>query len=213
MGLLDLFYDLWQFDSRFFQKYGTVCGVDEVGRGPLAGPLVAAAVLWEKPPTPLCPVNDSKKLSFRKRLSLYRQIMQTASAYGIGIVSPQEIAFFSMHQATFVAMRRALENLRICPKIVLVDGKWEIPGNFSFEQRALIKGDARSAAIASASIIAKVIRDELMIALDRIYPGYGFAVHKGYATNKHLLALRELGPCEAHRPSFKRIRIANATEG
>ncbi len=209
MCFLDISSSLWQFDLKYFRKYGAVCGVDEVGRGPLAGPLVAAAVLWEGPPNPSCPVNDSKALSFRSRLPLYRQIMQAASACGIGIATPGEIALYSTHGATFLAMRRALESLGICPIIVLVDGKWEIPGDFSFKQKAIIKGDAMSASVASASIIAKVIRDELMIALDRIYPGYGFAVHKGYATKRHLLALQELGPCRAHRPSFRHIRDAD----
>ncbi len=202
MGFLDS--PLWQFDRPLIQEYQLVAGVDEAGRGPLAGPLVAAAVIWQSPPDCECPVNDSKKLSAREREALYRIIVRDAVAWGLGIVTVREINHRSMHQATFLAMQRALRALSVLPRLVLVDGPWLVP-RLSLCQRAIVAGDGRSACIASASILAKVSRDRMMKALDRKHPGYGFIRHKGYATPEHLAALKRLGPCGAHRINFHRV--------
>lgn len=201
MGFLDS--PLWQFDRPLIQEYQLVAGVDEAGRGPLAGPLVAAAVIWQAPPDCECPVNDSKKLSAREREALYAIIVRDA-AWGVGIVTVREINCRSMHQATFLAMQRALRALAISPRLVLVDGLWTVP-RIPLCQRAIVAGDGQSACIASASILAKVTRDRMMKALDRRHPGYGFARHKGYATPEHLAALERLGPCRAHRINFRRV--------
>jgi len=203
VGFLDS--PLWQFDRPLVKEYQLVAGVDEAGRGPLAGPLVAAAVIWQKPPDCECLVNDSKKLSAREREALYRIIVRDATAWGVGIVTVREINRRSMHQATFLAMQRAVRALSISPRLVLVDGPWTVP-RLPFCQRAIVAGDGHSACIASASILAKVTRDRMMKALDRKHPGYGFARHKGYATPEHLAALQWLGPCVAHRINFRRVR-------
>jgi ribonuclease HII len=203
VGFLDS--PLWQFDRPLIQQYQLVAGVDEAGRGPLAGPLVAAAVIWRALPECECPVNDSKKLSAREREALYAIIVRDAAAWGVGIVTVKEINRRSMHQATFLAMQRALRALSLSPRLVLVDGLWTVP-RIPLSQRAIVAGDGQSACIASASILAKVTRDRMMKDLDRRYPGYGFARHKGYATPEHLAALIRLGPCVAHRINFRRVR-------
>lgn len=203
MGFLDS--PLWQFDRPLISEYRFVAGVDEAGRGPLAGPLVAAAVIWQQPPDCECAVNDSKKLSARERDALFTIIVGEAAAWGVGVVTVAEINRRSMHQATFLAMQRAVRALAVLPRLVLVDGPWTVP-RIPGAQRTLVAGDGRSACIASASILAKVTRDRMMKALDRRYPGYGFAQHKGYATPQHLAALERLGPCPAHRINFRRVR-------
>ena len=185
----------------------TLMGVDEVGRGPLAGSVVAAAVILPNPlPAHLQQLNDSKKLTETKRNALFEPIRETALAYGIGEVGPAEIDRINIFQATFEAMRRAISNatqhLAIATDIILVDGKYTIPG-VDTTQAALIKGDGRSYAIAAASILAKVTRDRQMCEADAEFPHYGFARHKGYGTLAHRRALTEHGPCILHRRSFR----------
>ena len=176
-----------------------ICGIDEVGRGPFAGPVVAGAVILPKD-DPILYLNDSKKLSEKKREALYDEIMERAVATGIGVVSPARIDEINILQATYEAMRMAIGNLKVQPDLLLNDAvtipEVEIP------QVSIIKGDAKSASIAAASIIAKVTRDRLMVSYDEIYPGYGFAKNKGYGSKEHIEALKLLGPCEIHRRSF-----------
>ncbi len=183
--------------------YSTVIGVDEVGRGPLAGPVVAAAVvLGEGLPDG---VDDSKKLTDFKRRQLAHQIVRSVKAFGIARVEASRIDEINILAATFEAMRAAIlqveKRLGRKADLLLVDGKLKLP-HYLGEQRALVGGDHRSLAIASASILAKVSRDCRMIALDKRYPGYGFAQHKGYGTLQHRIALEKLGPCPEHRKSF-----------
>ena len=177
-----------------------IAGVDEVGRGPLAGPVFAAAVIL--PPGVRLPgLNDSKRLSSEQREALCPLIRARALGVAVGRAEVEEIDAINIRQASFRAMRRALEGLPVTPDVVLVDG-FPIPG-LSLAQRAIVKGDRLSASIAAASIIAKVARDAVMVQYDRQFPGYGFAEHKGYATASHLEALRRLGPCPIHRRSFR----------
>jgi len=177
-----------------------VAGVDEAGRGPLAGPVVAAAVVLPRDCV-IAGLNDSKKLSPKKREELYRVILDTAVAVGIGSSSEKLIDEVNILNATHRAMRDAVADLGRVPDHVLVDGT-SIP-ELSIPQTAINRGDERSAPIAAASIIAKVTRDRLLVKYDEQYPGYGFARHKGYGTSEHLAALRRLGPCEIHRRSFR----------
>ncbi|MFA5974551.1 MAG: ribonuclease HII [Elusimicrobiota bacterium] len=194
---------LFKFDRPYLQRYGLIAGVDEAGRGPLAGPVVAAAVIL--PPNSRIPyLNDSKQLTAEKRLTLYQQIHQSAQAIGVGIVEHDEIDRLNIYHASFAAMRQALDRLTVRPRHVLVDG-YRIPRGPE-SQTGVIGGDAKSACIAAASIIAKVTRDRLMKALDRHYPGYGFKQHKGYGTPAHLDSLRALGPCPIHRRTFAPVR-------
>lgn len=187
--------------ERQYQDYGLLCGVDEAGRGPLAGPVVAGAVILPKD-CEILYLNDSKKLSEKKRELLYDEIMEKAVATGIGMVGPQRIDEINILQATYEAMRMAVENLGVLPDLLLNDAV-TIPG-LSLPQTPIIKGDAKSVSIAAASILAKVTRDRLMIQYEEEFPGYGFASHKGYGSAKHIAALRELGPCVIHRKSFIR---------
>ncbi len=176
-----------------------ICGIDEVGRGPLAGPVVAGAVILPKD-CGLLYLNDSKKLSEKKREELYEQIMENAVSVGLGFVSPERIDEVNILNATYEAMREAIGKLSPAPQLLLNDAV-TIPG-VEIPQVPIIKGDAKSASIAAASIIAKVTRDRLMVEMDAVYPGYGFAAHKGYGTAAHIAALKELGPCPIHRRSF-----------
>ncbi len=176
-----------------------ICGIDEVGRGPLAGPVVAGAVILPKD-CDLLYLNDSKKLSEKKREELYSQIMEKAVSVGLGFVSPERIDEVNILNATYEAMREAIGKLSCVPQLLLNDAV-TIPG-VSIPQVPIIKGDAKSASIAAASIVAKVTRDRLMVEMDEIYPGYGFAKHKGYGTAAHIAALKELGPSPIHRRSF-----------
>jgi ribonuclease HII len=189
------------FDSPYLQRFGAVCGVDEAGRGPMAGPLVAGAVVFTSC-FPELGVNDSKVLSSIRRDRLYEEIIACAQAWGVGIVKVSEMSFRNMHQATLLAMRRAIHALVFAPPVVLLDGQWILSGRQPFHQEAIINGDAKSAAIAAGSILAKVTRDRLMEELDRAYPNYGFARHKGYCTVEHMQALARLGPCLEHRRRF-----------
>jgi ribonuclease HII len=190
---------LFRFDFPFWQKYGLIAGVDEAGRGPLAGPVVAAAVIL-----PSCHVPDladSKVLNAARRVEVYRLIQRYAYAIGVGVVPHDEIDRINILQATFQAMRLALAQLIVQPRHVLVDGY--AMSRCPYPQTGLIDGDAKSACIAAASIVAKVTRDSIMEALDKDYPGYNFKQHKGYGTPDHLEVLNLLGPSPIHRRSFK----------
>ena len=185
--------------ERQYGECGVICGIDEAGRGPLAGPVVAAAVILDIN-CPILYVNDSKKLSEKKREELYDEIMERAVATGIGVVSPARIDEINILQATYEAMRMAIGNLKVQPDLLLNDAvtipEVEIP------QVPIIKGDAKSVSIAAASIIAKVTRDRLMVEYDKVLPGYDFASNKGYGTKKHIEGLKELGPSPIHRRTF-----------
>jgi ribonuclease HII len=180
-----------------------VAGIDEVGRGPLAGPVVAAAVILD-PAAPIDGLQDSKLLTPRRRVRLARQIRRHALAWAVGRVGPERIDTINVLQATWQAMRQALDGLGVDPGLVLVDGRLRIPG-VRWPQRAIVGGDRRCASIAAASIVAKVVRDAFMARADRRYPEYGFRAHKGYATRTHLAVLAQLGPCPLHRRSFRGV--------
>ena len=177
-----------------------MCGVDEAGRGPLAGPVTAAAVILP-PDADIAGLNDSKKLTPAKRDQLYEDITHTALAYCVASAAVEEIEAVNILQATFLAMRRAVEGLTVRADLLLIDGNQTPPG-LSIPVRTIVKGDGRSAAVAAASILAKVTRDRYMMEQDRLYPGYGFAQHKGYGTKAHYEALREQGLTPIHRRSF-----------
>ncbi len=177
-----------------------ICGIDEVGRGPLAGPVYAAAVILPKDAQILY-INDSKKLSEKRREELYSEIMDKAIAVGIGYSTHERIDEINILQATYEAMDKAVANLSVQPELLLVDAV-HIPQLERFKQESIIKGDAKSVSIAAASIIAKVTRDHLMAEYDEKYPGYGFASNKGYGSQDHIEALKKLGPCPIHRRSF-----------
>lgn len=182
-----------------YQSYGQICGIDEVGRGPLAGPVVAGAVILPKDCTILY-INDSKKLSAKKREELYLEIMEKAVATGIGVIGPARIDEINILQATYEAMRMAVSKLEVTPDLLLNDAV-TIP-QVTIQQVPIIKGDAKSMSIAAASIIAKVTRDHMMEEYDQILPGYGFASNKGYGAEVHIKALKELGPTPIHRTTF-----------
>ncbi len=193
--------ELWKFEHIAYDDgFSFVCGVDEAGRGPLAGPVCAAAVILP-PDLDIEGLNDSKKLTDKRRRALYDVITEQALAYGIAFASEQEIDGINILQATFLAMRRAVEQLRLRPALALVDGNRE-PDFGSIPVRTIVKGDSLSANIAAASILAKVTRDRFMEEQDAVYPQYGFALHKGYGTQAHYAALREYGPCPIHRRTF-----------
>lgn len=184
-----------------------VCGIDEAGRGPWAGPVVAAAVILNQDTIPNG-LNDSKKLSEAKRETLFDHVMNTADV-GIGMASPDEIDEINILNATYLAMCRAVENLVAPPAFALVDGN-RLPTGLPCTARPIIKGDSLSLSIAAASIIAKVTRDRFMADLDQQFPGYGFKQHKGYGVPAHKAALQQLGPCSAHRKSFKPVAMLKA---
>ncbi|MGN0484545.1 MAG: ribonuclease HII [Lachnospiraceae bacterium] len=185
--------------ERKYASYGNICGIDEAGRGPLAGPVVAGAVILPKD-CKILYINDSKKLTEKKREELFDVIQKEAIAVGVGIVGPERIDEINILQATYEAMRAAIQNLSVQPDILLNDAvtipQVEIP------QIPIIKGDAKSISIGAASIIAKVTRDRMMLEYDKLYPQYGFAKHKGYGAKAHTDAIREYGPCPIHRRSF-----------
>ena len=192
--------DLWRYEREAFAEgFAVVCGVDEAGRGPLAGPVCAAAVILPRE-TVIEGLNDSKKLTDQKRRALYDVITERAVAYGIAFASEQEIDEINILQATFLAMERAMQKLTVRPQLALIDGNRA--KDFGLPVRTIVHGDSLSASIAAASILAKVTRDRLMEELDGEYPRYGFAVHKGYGTKRHYEALREFGPCPIHRRTF-----------
>lgn len=191
---------MWEIEDQFRDRgYRVICGVDEAGRGPLAGPVCAAAVILPEH-LEIPGLNDSKKLTDKKRRELFPIIKEQAIAYGIGLASHQEIDEINILQATYLAMERALEQLRVKPELALIDGNRA--KDFGIPVETVVKGDSLSASIAAASILAKVTRDDLMLELAREYPGYGFEVHKGYGTKAHYEALREKGPCAIHRMTF-----------
>lgn len=185
--------------EEIYAQYEYICGIDEVGRGPLAGPVVAAAVILPKD-CEILYLNDSKKLSAKKREELYEEIQEKAVAIGIGMVGPGRIDEINILQATYEAMRQAVGELAVQPQILLNDAV-TIPG-IAIPQVSIIKGDAKSVSIAAASVIAKVTRDRLMEEYERVFPGYGFADNKGYGSAAHIAALKELGPTLIHRRSF-----------
>ncbi|SET57696.1 RNase HII [[Clostridium] polysaccharolyticum] len=187
-----------QFEETY-KESPYICGIDEVGRGPLCGPVVACAVILPKDARILY-LNDSKQLSEKKREALYDEIMEKAAAVGIGVVSPEDIDELNILQATFKAMRIAIESLEVKPTLLLNDAV-TIPG-VNIKQVNIIKGDAKSISIAAASIVAKVTRDRMMVEYDKIFPQYGFARNKGYGTKEHIEALRKYGSCPIHRKTF-----------
>ncbi len=192
--------DMWSIEHSFMQKgYNVICGVDEAGRGPLAGPVCAAAVIL--PPDLVIPgLDDSKKLSDKKRRELYPIIKEQALAYGIAFADHTEIDQINILQATFLAMERAMNQLSVKPELALIDGNRA--KDFGIPVETVIHGDSLSASIAAASVLAKVTRDDVMLVLSEQYPQYGFEVHKGYGTKAHYEALAQHGPCPIHRMTF-----------
>lgn len=191
-------YQLQQYE-RDYEKEGLICGIDEVGRGPLAGPVVAGAVILPKN-CEILYLNDSKQLSAEKREQLYDVILEHAVAVGIGIVSPQRIDEINILQATYEAMRQVIEKLNPQPAVLLNDAV-RIP-QVAIQQVPIIKGDAKSVSIAAASIVAKVTRDRMMEQYEEVFPGYGFARNKGYGSKEHIETLQTMGPTAIHRRSF-----------
>ena len=194
--------DLWEIERGLIARgIAPICGVDEAGRGPLAGPVCAAAVIL--PPELEIPgLNDSKKLTDKKRRALYDIIVAEAVSYGIAMASEQEIDEINILQATFNAMERAMNQLTVHPALALIDGNRERP--FPVPVQTVVHGDSLSANIAAASILAKVTRDRYMEEMAERYPQYGFEIHKGYGTKAHYAALTEHGPCPIHRRTFLR---------
>lgn len=192
--------DLWEIEREILQsRLSTICGVDEAGRGPLAGPVCAAAVILPHG-IEIKGLNDSKKLSEKKREMLYDIIIENALCFGIAFASVEEIEEYNILNATYIAMNRAISQLKIAPDLALIDGN-QTKG-IEFDCQSIVGGDAKCASIAAASILAKVTRDRLMCEYDKDYPQYGFSGHKGYGTKEHYDALREFGPCQLHRMSF-----------
>ena len=192
--------DMWEIEHSYLNNgIKLICGVDEAGRGPLAGPVCAAAVIL--PPDIEIPgLNDSKKLSDKKRRELFPVIMEKAVAYGIGIADHQEIDEINILQATFLAMERAIVQLTVKPELALIDGNRA--KDFGIPVRTVVHGDSLSASIAAASVLAKVTRDDMMLQMAQAYPCYGFEIHKGYGTKAHYQALTELGMSPIHRKTF-----------
>lgn len=192
--------NLWEIEDSHFEKgIKVICGVDEAGRGPLAGPVCAAAVILP-PHSVIDGLNDSKKLTDKRRRELFPIIKETAIAYGIGFASHEEVDGINILQATYLAMERALAQLDIRPELALIDGNRA--KDFGLPVETIVKGDSRSASIAAASVLAKVARDDWMLEAAEAYPQYGFDIHKGYGTKAHYEALRTYGPSPIHRMSF-----------
>jgi ribonuclease HII len=186
-------------------QHARIAGVDEAGRGPLAGPVVVAAVVLD-PLKPIDGLDDSKKLSEARREKLYPLIIERAWAYSVVVIEPEEIDQLNIFQATMAGMSRAIAGLMPAATEALIDGN-KLPKDLPCPGRAIVGGDALEPAISAASILAKVSRDRLMVAMEAQHPGYGFAVHKGYPTPAHLAALERLGPCSQHRRSFAPVKI------
>lgn len=194
--------NLWEIENSLYAEgYKMVCGVDEAGRGPLAGPVCAAAVILPKG-LELPGLNDSKKLTDKKRRELFPLIKEQALAYGIGLASHEEIDQINILQATYLAMERAISQLNDQADFALIDGNRA--KDFGLPVRTVVKGDSLSASIAAASVLAKVTRDDIMLEMAEIYPHYGFEIHKGYGTKAHYDALREYGESPIHRHTFLR---------
>lgn len=200
--------ELFEFDSSFYRSAGILsgflAGVDEAGRGPLAGPVVSAAVILKKNIS-INKLNDSKKLSPTARLAVYKEIVEKAVDWQVGIVDHLTIDRINILEASLLSMKMAVEKLNIQPDLILIDGLHRIDVKIS--QETIVRGDSKSASVAAASVIAKVTRDLLMEELDRKFPNYGFSKHKGYGTKYHIDAIKTYGPCEIHRKSFKPVRI------
>ena len=192
--------NMWEIEDGYFEQGLTsICGVDEAGRGPLAGPVCAAAVILP-PHVDIPGLNDSKKLSDKKRRELYPVILEKAVAYGIALVDHKEIDEINILQATYAAMRQAIAQLAVKPELALVDGNRA--SDFGVPVETVVKGDSRSASIAAASILAKVTRDNVMLEMAQQYPEYGFEIHKGYGTKAHYAALEQHGASPIHRMTF-----------
>jgi len=203
--------DMFVYEKKLWrQGWELVAGVDEVGRGPLAGPVVAACVILPKKVF-LSGVDDSKKLTRIKREKLFDQIMDHAIEVGVGIVREKTIDRLNILNASLKAMWKAVKKLKTSPQFVLVDGNQKIP-NLPFPQMPIVKGDSKSICVASASIVAKVTRDKIMDRYHKKYPHFCFAKNKGYCTKLHLEALREFGPCKIHRRSFKIIKLLESNQ-
>ncbi len=187
-----------EFESRY-DNYVLLCGIDEAGRGPLAGPVVAGAVILPRD-CEILYLNDSKKLTEKRREALFDEIQKKADAFAVGVVGPERIDEINILQATYEAMRQAISRLAMVPDVLLNDAV-TIP-EVTISQFPIIKGDGKSVSIAAASIMAKVTRDHMMEEYERLFPEYGFARHKGYGTAAHIAALKEFGPCPIHRRSF-----------
>ena len=191
---------LWELEDALYDSgIAVICGVDEAGRGPLAGPVCAAACILPRG-LEIPGLNDSKKLTEKRRDALYDLICEQALAYGIAYATVEEIEERNILGATYLAMNRAIAQLEIQPELALIDGNRN--KEIEVNSRTVVKGDSKCADIAAASILAKVTRDRYMMELDKEYPMYGFAKHKGYGTKDHYAAIREHGMCPAHRPSF-----------
>jgi len=192
--------DMWKIEQEYFDKgIRIICGVDEAGRGPLAGPVCAAAVIL--PPNAEIPgLNDSKKLSDKKRRELYPVIKEQALAYGIAFADHNEIDEINILQATYLAMERAINQLSVKPELALIDGNRA--KDFGIPVQTVVHGDSLSASIAAASVLAKVTRDDYMLKMAEEYPGYDFEIHKGYGTKAHYAALTKLGASPIHRTTF-----------
>jgi ribonuclease HII len=197
----DMISDIFSFDRNFYNRgFYSVVGVDEAGRGPLAGPVAAAAVILPKD-LEIKDLNDSKQLSEKKRGTLFEVIKETALAYAVETVTNEIIDEINILQATFLAMSRAILKLKINPDLCLIDGNHKVHGLF-FNQKTIVSGDSKSACIAAASILAKVSRDKMMLEYAKRYPVYEFEKHKGYGTKKHIEALKKYGICPIHRLTF-----------
>lgn len=200
--LYDRYQRMNQLEENYATTYSLIAGIDEVGRGPLAGPVVAAAVILD-PDKQILGLNDSKKLSLAKRVELFTKIKKEAVAVGIGVVSAEEIDKYNILGATKIAMKKAVSNLNKQPELLLVDA---VQLQTPIPQETIIKGDLKSNSIAAASIIAKVTRDEMMVEYGREFPGYGFANNAGYGTKEHLEAMKRLGITPIHRRSFSPVK-------
>ncbi len=192
--------DMWQIEDKHYNNgIRLICGVDEAGRGPLAGPVCAAAVILP-PHIDIPGLNDSKKLTDKKRRELFPIIKEKAIAYGIAFADEKEIDDINILQATYLAMERAIEQLETKPEIALIDGNRT--KDFGLPTETVVHGDSLSASIAAASVLAKVTRDDYMLQMAQKYPKYGFEIHKGYGTKAHYAAISEFGPCAIHRMTF-----------
>lgn len=201
--------ELMQEYENQYAACAYICGIDEAGRGPLAGPVVAGAAILPKDCEILF-LNDSKKLSEKRRDELFLEIKEKCITWGVGIVGPERIDEINILQATYEAMRQAISKLSVEPELLLNDAV-TIPG-ITIGQVSIIKGDAKSVSIAAASILAKVTRDQMMVQYDQLFPGYGFAKHKGYGTAAHIAAIKELGPSPIHRSTFIKNAWRNRSE-
>jgi len=192
--------NMWEIEQSWFDRgVEMICGVDEAGRGPLAGPVCAAAVILPRN-LEIPGLDDSKKLSDKRRRELFPIIKEKAVAYGIAFANHTEIDEINILQATYLAMERAINQLQVNPQLALIDGNRA--KDFGIPVETVVHGDSRSASIAAASILAKVTRDDYMLQMNEQYPGYGFDIHKGYGTKAHYAALTEKGPSEIHRMTF-----------